>query len=57
MKHGIEMGYSITLEGLEAFWNASAGCSKHSVRACAIRYPLVKVMRVLGIAHGSEQGT
>ena len=37
------MDYRSTLEGLEGFRNASAGCSKHRVRAWAILYHLVKV--------------
>ena len=37
------MDYKSTLEGLEGFWNASAGCSEYQVGAWTILYPLVKV--------------
>ena len=37
------MEYKSTLEGLEGFRNASAGCSEHRVGIWAILYPFVKV--------------
>ena len=43
MKNAIQMDYTITLEGLERFWNSLTGCFQDQVGASAILYPLVKV--------------
>ena len=39
------MDYKSTLEGLEGFRNASAGCSDHRVIAWAILHPFIKAGR------------